>query len=117
MLAAEKPSKEWEIKRVLDELRAQARERGVVTAQVFLHDTFLHDAAGDLAQAARNLLAAAGASTDKASIGRVSNLAKSFSLTASPDVFAALARLPAVKAILPSQIDDVYPKPTRIVRE
>jgi hypothetical protein len=112
------PSENWEMGAVIDKLRAQAKEGGAVAAQVFLHGA---ETEGDLAEAARKLVGAAstagGDRARKASIGRVSNLAKSFSLTADPEVFACLAKEPSVKAILPSQIDDPYPKPVKIVRE
>src|SRR5262249_57825250 len=60
---------------------------------------------------------AAGASSKPPAIGRVSNLAKSFSLTAEPAVFDGLARHPRIKSILPSEIADIYPKPTKVVRD
>lgn len=112
------PSENWKMESVIEKLRAQARETGAVAAQVFLHGP---DAGGDLRETARKLVNAASradrAKLRAASIGRVSDLAKSFSLTADPEVFARLAEEPSVKAILPSQIDEVYPKPVKIVRE
>jgi hypothetical protein len=96
----------WSIDQVLGELGEQARETGVVPAQVFL------GSGGDVARTAVELVnlaaGAAGASTPK--MGRVSNLARSFALTAAPAVFAALARDPRVKSILPSNIKDIYPR-------
>ena len=44
-------------------------------------------------------------------IERISRLAKSFSLTASPTIFSAIAAKPEVTSILPAKIDDIYPKP------
>jgi hypothetical protein len=109
------PSMQWQKDTVVEQLRAQSQGSGSVAAQVFLHG----DAGSeDLAKAARDLVDAASAKAKaQASIGRVSNLAKSFSLTASPDVFAVLAKHPAVKAILPKHIEDSYPRPTKIIRE
>jgi hypothetical protein len=112
------PSENWKTEAVIDQLRTQARESGEAAAQIFLQGP---DAGGDLAEVARKLVGAASGTakgkSHKASIGRVSKLAKSFSLTADPEVFARLAKEPSVKAILPSQIDDVYPKPVKIVHE
>jgi len=112
------PSENWEMDTVIDELRARAKRGEAVAAQVFLHGT---QAGDDLGEFAQKLVGAAsavhGGKAHKASIGRVSNLAKSFSLRADPEVFVRLAKEPSVKAILPSQIDDVYPKPVKMVRE
>lgn len=109
-------SKEWQIDRVIDQLRALAGGDKPVAAQVFLHGD---DKAADLAQKVRDLVddARKSAKAESASIGHVSDLAKSFSLTAKPDVFAALAKHPAVKAILPEHIEDIFPRPTKIIRE
>ena len=117
-MAPAAPPPDWDKKAVVDRLRAHAKGSEPVAAQVFLHGD---EDGGNLSEVAHKLVdAAASAVSDeskKAAIGHVSRLAKSFSLTAHPDVFAALARDPAVKSILPSEIDDIYPKPTRIVRE
>jgi hypothetical protein len=96
-------TEKWSIDQVLGELGEQARETGVAPAQVFL-------AGGDdVARIAMEVVnGAAGASTPK--MGRVSNLARSFALTAAPAVFAALARDPRVKSILPSNIKDISPR-------
>jgi len=109
-------SKQWQIDTVIDQLRAQSGGNKPVAAQVFLHGD---DKPVNLVQKVRDLVDAAckSANAGSASIGRVSDLAKSFSLTANPDIFAILAKHPAVKAILPEQIEDVFPRPTRIVRE
>jgi hypothetical protein len=111
------PSSEWDKKAVVERLRAQSKGSKPVAAQVFLSGD---KAGGNLSELAQELVKAAtskAAGKDKPAVGRVSNLAKSFSLTAHPDVFAALANDPAVKSILPSEIEDIYPKPVKIVRE
>jgi hypothetical protein len=110
------PSPEWDKKSVVERLRAQSQGSKPVAAQVFLTG---EKASGNLSELAQELVktAASAAEGKVAALGRVSNLAKSFSLTAHPDVFAALAKDPAVKSILPSEIDDIYPKPVKIVRD
>jgi hypothetical protein len=112
------PSSEWDKKAVVERLRAQSKGSKPVAAQVFLSGD---KAGGNLSELAQELVKAAASKaageSQPASVGRVSNLAKSFSLTAHPDVFAALANDPAVKSILPSEIEDIYPKPVKIVRE
>ncbi len=88
-----------------------------VAAQVFLSGGC---ESANLAQCAQKLVEAASARANTGTtpiVGRVSDLAKSFSLTASPEVFALLAKEARVTAILPEQIDDVFPRPTRIIRE
>jgi hypothetical protein len=113
-----RPSSEWDKTAVVERLRAQSKGSKPVVAQVFLSGD---KASGNLSELAQELVKAATSKAagkpQPAAVGRVSNLAKSFSLTAHPDVFAALASDPAVKSILPSEIEDIYPKPVKIVRE
>jgi hypothetical protein len=115
-MAAIEPSENWKPEAVLDQLREQAQASGTATAQVFLSPA---EAGADIAETARTLVSDAAAGRERGSkapsIGRVSTLAKSFSLTADPALFAVLARHPKIKAILPSTIEDIYPKPTKIV--
>jgi hypothetical protein len=112
------PSSEWDKKTVIERLRAQSKGSKPVAAQVFLAGD---KATGNLSELAQELVKAAASKTagkpKPAAVGRVSDLAKSFSLTAHPDVFAALAKNPAVKSILPSEIEDIYPKPVKVVPE
>jgi hypothetical protein len=114
-MAAREPTANWKTQAVLDQLREQAQAGGTATAQVFLLPA---EAGTNIAETVRdivsNVAATAGAGP-KPSIGRVSDLAKSFSLTADPALFAALARHPKIKSILPSAIADIYPKPTKVV--
>ena len=108
----------WDKDNVLRLLRLQTATDGRVAAQIFLKD--LGDGSEPLTETASRLVRQAEtAASDKSvsSIGRVSALAKSFSLTATPEVFSALAANSQVKTILPSAIDDVYPKPVRILPE
>src|SRR4051794_34491152 len=115
-MPSENPSKDWQIDTVVKQLRSQAGASDRVAAQGFLHED---QVSGDLSSTASKLVSEASTEADVkgASIGRVSTLAQSFSLIANPDVFAALAKHAAVKAILPEQIEDVFPRPTRIISE
>jgi hypothetical protein len=110
------PKKRRSTESVLAVLREQAKGSGTATAQVFLYGS-----EPDIGEAARQLVSAVarvpGAGSKPPAIGRVSTLAKSFSLTAEPAIFEALARNPRTKTILPSVISDIYPKPTKIVHD
>jgi hypothetical protein len=107
---------EWDIEPVLERLRSEARVSGSAAAQVFLQG----DAAGpNLAETVHGLIdtakAKSGLRKAPATIGRISALPKSFLLTAPPEIFETLAQLPSVKTILPAAIEDIFPKPTKIV--
>jgi hypothetical protein len=115
LLMALKPSEKWKMESVLAQLHERAKGSGTVAAQVFLSGS-----ESDIGEAARRIVSeagAAGAGSKPPSIGRISALAKSFSLTAEPAVFDALARHPRIKSILPSEILDIYPKPRKVVRD
>ena len=110
------PKERWNTESVLAQLREQAKGSGTATAQVFLSGS-----EADAGEAARRVVSEVagvlGAGSKPPAIGRVSTLAKSFSLTAEPAIFDALARNPRIKSILPSMISDIYPKPTKVVRD
>jgi hypothetical protein len=111
---ADDPSPDWSKASVVARLRERAGPGEAVRAQVFLHDSV---AADDLIGTVENLVQTAKqqASLGKhpVEVGKIHRLAKSFSIKADPDFVATLAALPAVKSILPSEIDDIYPKPVR----
>src|SRR5262245_47662036 len=109
-MGRDKPTPGWSKEEVVRDLRKKAGPSGTVRAQVFLSEDAGDDlpkAAHDLVQAARERAGARGAAV----IGKVHRLAKSFSIEASADVLAAIAEEPDVKSILPSEIEDIYPKP------
>jgi hypothetical protein len=116
LVMAPKPSVNWKMESVLAQLHERAKGSGTVAAQVFLSGS-----ESDIGVAARQIVSeAAGVArvgSKPPSIGRISTLAKSFSLTAEPAVFDALARHPRIKSILPSEIADIYPKPRNVVRD
>jgi hypothetical protein len=103
---------EWSLDQVVHELRRQAGADGVADAHVFLDDSLV----GDVDGLAHNLVRTArqrSGSGQKADIGKVHDLARSFALRADPTVIAELGRQPGVRAILPSRIADAFPKPVR----
>jgi hypothetical protein len=116
LVMAQEPSEKWRMESVLAQLREQAKGSGTVAAQVFLSGS-----ESDIGEVARRIVSeaarAAGVVSKPPSIGRVSTSAKSFSLTAEPAVFDALARHPRIKSILPSVIADIYPKPRKVVQD
>src|SRR5580698_2033719 len=86
----------WSIDEVVGKLRGQVGADGRAGAHVFLDDT----AGDDLAASASRLVKAAYRGTrggNKIDIGSIGQL----------------GRQPGVRAILPSEIDDVYPKPVK----
>ncbi len=110
---ADTPSSEWSTPEVLARLRAQAGEGRPVTAQVFLHDD---TPAENLPHVAKQIIEAAKKKIGKhaaADLGKVHRLAKSFSLVADVDTLAAVANMPEVKTILPSDIPDIFPRPVK----
>jgi len=115
-MTADIPSSEWSIPEVLARLRTQAGEGKPVSAQVFLHDDTpaekLPDVAQEIIDAAKKKIGKRAA----ADLGKVHRLAKSFSLVADVDTLAALAKMPEVKTILPSDIPDIFPRPVKSTR-
>jgi hypothetical protein len=111
---APKPPDDWSTAAVVERLRRAARPGQPVTAHIFLHEKA---AAGGLSDVASRLVERAKAQGKggalAANIGAISRLAKSFSLTADPSTIEAVASMPEVKAILPSEIEDIYPAPVR----
>ncbi|CBS89843.1 hypothetical protein [Azospirillum lipoferum] len=101
---------DWTTEKVLEILRAQAAQGEHPSAQVFLADNVTATEVGDRA---RDIVTTAAAKTSSpdATINHVRRFAKSFSVSAAPDVIAAIAECRDVKSILPNRIDDVYPKP------
>jgi hypothetical protein len=103
-------SPEWTIGNVLKQLRAKAKPGEGVRAQVFLKDHVSDDDVHKVAQEIVDKVKERAAKSPLA-LGKIHRLAKSFSVTADPDTMAAIAESPAVKAILPAEVEDIYPKP------
>jgi hypothetical protein len=100
---------DWTTHNVVTRLRQKRGADGLASAQVFL------DGADDeaLDTAVHRLVGAAQRETTGASaeIGKMHRLARSFGVRATPDLIAALGRQPGVKAVLPAEIEDVFPRP------
>jgi hypothetical protein len=107
-------SSEWSAHDIRKKLELGAAGTGRVSANVFFRDTVSADqlsaAAHDaIEQAAKRL----GCSAPDVSVGRVHRLAKSVSVNGDPALIAELSNAGTVKTILPSEINDIYPKPVR----
>ncbi len=104
---------DWGLAAVLETLERTAGSDGQASAVVFLQNDVdrktLDDTVADIVDEA---ILESGRTCEQPAIGKISRLAKSFSLTASPAIFSAIAERSEVKSILPSEIDDIYPKPS-----
>ena len=100
----------WGPEEVLARLRAQTRPGGRARLHVFLTSAV---AAECTEQAARRItdLAVAETGTSAAEIGPVRRSARSFLVAAELPALEAIARCPEVSAVLPTDIEDVYPRP------
>lgn len=105
-------SSEWTVKEVLDKLRTQTKPGAAAKLHVFLKDGVAPDR---LETVARDMLSAAKVKTGavEAALGSIHRLARSFSVEADLPTLEALASNKDVRAILPSEVEDVYPKPVR----
>jgi hypothetical protein len=109
----DKTSPEWSIASVVQKLRAKARPGEGVSAQVFLKDDIEVEDIPAVVHAIVKAVRARVKSGIAIEVGKIHRHAKSFSVTADPDTVAAIAQEPAVKTILPSEIEDVFPKPVK----
>lgn len=105
---------EWSPEEIRKKLKLGAKSTGTVSANVFFKDAVSADelpAAADHAikQAAKRL----GRAASDATVGRVHRLGKSVSVRGDPELIAELSNADTVKTILPSEIEDIYPKPVR----
>ena len=110
---ADKPassSSEWSAENVRRMLKSKA-VGGKVAAQVFFQDGVSGDRLPDAARQAISEAAARVGNAGQVEVGKVHRIAKSVSVKGDPDVIAELANAPGVKTVLPSEIDDIYPKP------
>ncbi|MFN3685323.1 hypothetical protein [Salinarimonas sp.] len=104
----------WDPPAVIAALRRQAQTSpdGTVSVQVFLTQAVAPDAVADCA---RHIVGGAcdaiGAREGRAQVGRVSRIARSFTLQAAPSLIERVIGDERVSAVLPSQIDDIRPKP------
>jgi len=95
-------------------LENKAGVGGRVSANVFFHSKISADALNAAAQSAiKQVAKKLGRSASDVSVGRIHRLAKSVSVDGDPDFIAELSNIDDVKTILPSEVDDVYPKPAK----
>ncbi len=107
-------SPEWSKEAVIRQLRRKAADGRSVRAQVFLKDDVSSGQLRDVVeQNVEDAKSQVGQSGTSATVGKIHNLAKSFSIDATPDVVEAIAAMPSVKSILPSEISDIYPRPVK----
>jgi hypothetical protein len=91
-----------------------ASSGGKVSANVFFDDSVPADELPQVAKRAIETAATRVGKAAKVEIGPVHRLAKSVSVSGDPAVIAELGRLENVKTVLPSEVDDIYPKPVKV---
>ena len=110
-------SSQWTKAAVLKHLREKGRLGEPVSAQVFLNDDIdADDVSAAVERIVSDVKKAARASGLPLRVGKIHQLAKSFSVKADPEAIAAITDLPTVKTVLPAELDDIYPKPVKVKR-
>jgi hypothetical protein len=107
------PSDEWSAERIRAMLKEKASPTEGVAANIFFGASVPGDQLADAAQQAIEAAAKRVGSSAQVKVGKVHQLAKSVSVKGDPDVIAELQNVAGVKSVLPSEIDDIYPKPVR----
>jgi Peptidase inhibitor I9 len=107
----------WSKDEVVARVREQSKSGKTPSVQVFLAP----DIAGEDADAAYRSLKEqampAVKSPDHPVVGQYRKLSRSFSVQADPDTIEKISRNPNVSAILPSEVEDILPKPKDVKRE
>ncbi|MDA4845256.1 hypothetical protein [Hoeflea poritis] len=107
-------SSKWKKAAVVESLRKQARPNRPPTAQIFLEEN-IDLGSSSLEGFIRHFVEHASIKSKGTSvgpeIGKLHHMARSFSVTADPEFFAEIAKSPLVKSILPTKVDDIFPKP------
>jgi hypothetical protein len=105
-------SEAWRPDKVRDVLKKAAAASGEASANVFFQTSV---SAEELPVAARTAIDMASAKTgqSKPTIEHIHALAKSVSVRGDPDTIAEMASAENVRAILPSEIEDIYPRPIK----
>lgn len=102
---------EWGFESVKAQLQKKAAANGAASAQVFFQDRVGADDLGPaITQAIRNVTLRRSPQSD-ITVGRINRLSKSVAVKGDVDTIADLLHEQNVKAVLPSEIDDIYPKP------
>ena len=101
----------WSIENVKEQLRRHSGSDGV-SAQVFLNDKVSADQLGATVTAAIEKVGSRlpGRPHDVV-LGRINRLAKSVSVRGDAETIGELMREKQIKAVLPSQMADIYPHP------
>lgn len=106
----------WSFERVREELRTAETVDGV-SAVVFFDEATAVDAILEAATAAVARLYEKSTISKQIVIGHVFRLAKSVSVRGDADTIAELMKESNVKAVLPSPVSDIYPKPMSFDRK
>ena len=99
-------SRDWTVEGVLQKLRSSAAGKKA-RIQVFLRD----GVASSKIQETSEKIVNSVDPVHLTKMGRVRSLSKSFSIEGEVDVLERIAHHPDVKAILPSEVEDICPKP------
>lgn len=100
-------SSQWTTAQTLEDLRRQASAGLTPSAQVFVHESV---SPADFESKVKELIDGSGL-TEIVTIGSLHRLARSFSVQGSVDSIERIASSSDVQAVLPSQIEDIYPTP------
>lgn len=112
-MTEDKAAPDWSPAAVNALLRKQAAGSSRASANVFFTDSVAADKLSEVAKEAIGTAAAHMGKPASVEIGRVHRLAKSVSVKGDPDIIAELWKSDNVKTILPSEIDDILPKPVK----
>lgn len=100
------PSREWSVEGVLQRLRNSVPGQKA-SIQVFLRDGV---EASEVQKKSRDIVDSADP-IHSAKMGRVRSFSKSFSIEGEVEILERIAHHPDVKSILPSEAEDIFPKP------
>jgi hypothetical protein len=112
-MLGESCSREWSAESIRKMLKEKASPTEGVAANVFFHESVPSAQLAEVAQQAIEQAAKRVGRAARVKVGKVHQLAKSVSVKGDPDIIAELQNVAGVKSILPSEIDDIYPKPVR----
>jgi Peptidase inhibitor I9 len=107
----------WSKDEVVTRVREQSKSGKTPSVQVFLAPDIAGEDADAAYQSLKEQAMPAAVSTDHPVVGQYRKLSRSFSVQADPDTIEKISRNPNVSAILPSEVEDVLPKPKDVNRE
>ena len=106
-------SPEWNTESVRRQLKAKSSGSTAWSTQVFFDPAIPGDKLAETAQNAIRTVTSRFGRRARVRIGKVYPLANSVTVHGDPDQIAELMGLDQVRSVLPSEIDDIYPKPVR----